>query len=56
MNAENRSADTRARVAALARKLGFDLCRFARAETPEHALEFREVAIAAILGDRTWTA
>jgi len=42
MNAENRSDDTRARVAALARKLGFDLCRFAKAETPEHAAEFRD--------------
>lgn len=41
MNAENGSADTRAQVDALARELGFDLCRFATAETPEHAAEFR---------------
>src|SRR5438094_10564180 len=39
---ENRSADTRAQVVALARELGFDLCRFAKAETPEHAAEFRD--------------
>src|SRR5436309_15365159 len=42
MSAEDGSADTRAQVAALARELGFDLCRFARAETPEHAAEFRD--------------
>jgi len=42
MNAENGSADTRAQVTALARELGFDLCRFAKAETPEHAAEFRD--------------
>src|ERR1700704_3895971 len=41
MNAENGSVDTRAQVDALARELGFDLCRFATAETPEHAAEFR---------------
>src|SRR6266516_3958615 len=39
---ENGSADTRAQVVALARELGFDLCRFAKAETPEHAAEFRD--------------
>src|SRR5437762_6745645 len=42
MNSENGSADTRAQVVALARELGFDLCRFAKAETPEHAAEFRD--------------
>src|SRR5258708_21797565 len=42
MNAESGSADKRAQVVALARELGFDLCRFARAETPEHATEFRD--------------
>src|SRR6266700_3960012 len=42
MKIENGSADTRAQVVALARELGFDLCRFARAETPEHAAEFRD--------------
>jgi epoxyqueuosine reductase len=41
MNAENGSADTRAQVTALAHELGFNLCRFAKAETPEHAAEFR---------------
>src|SRR5437763_17034200 len=42
MKIENGSADTRAQVVALARELGFDLCRFAKAETPEHAAEFRD--------------
>jgi epoxyqueuosine reductase len=42
MNTESASADTRAQVVALARELGFDLCRFAPAETPEHATEFRD--------------
>src|SRR2546428_2430972 len=42
MSAEDGSADTRTQVAALARELGFDLCRFAEAETPEHAAEFRD--------------
>src|SRR5213082_1033849 len=42
MNAESGSADTRAQVVALARELGFDLCRFARAEMPWHAAEFRD--------------
>jgi epoxyqueuosine reductase len=42
MNAQNRSADVRTQVVALARELGFDLCRFAKAETPEHAAEFRD--------------
>jgi len=40
MNTESASADTRAQVVGLAREIGFDLCRFARAETPEHATEF----------------
>ena len=42
MKIENGSADTRAQVVALARELGFDLCHFAKAETPEHAAEFRD--------------
>src|SRR5438105_4596971 len=42
MNAESGSADTRAQVVALGRELGFDLCRFARAEMPGHAAEFRD--------------
>ena len=42
MNAESGSTDTRAQVVGLAREIGFDLCRFARAETPEHATEFRD--------------
>src|SRR5947208_14841577 len=42
MKNENGSADTRAQVVALARELGFDLCRFAKAETPEHTAEFRD--------------
>jgi len=42
MNTESASADTRAQVVGLAREIGFDLCRFARAETPEHATEFRD--------------
>src|SRR5439155_21370779 len=42
MNAESGSADTRAQVVALAQELGFDLCRFARAEMPGHAAEFRD--------------
>src|SRR5438874_8909467 len=42
MNTESASADTRAQVVGLAREVGFDLCRFARAETPEHAAEFRD--------------
>src|SRR5882762_4211436 len=42
MNAESGSADTRAQVVALARELGFDLCRFARAEMSRHAAEFRD--------------
>jgi epoxyqueuosine reductase len=41
MNVKNRSADTRAQVAALAGEVGFNLCRFAKAEIPEHAAEFR---------------
>jgi epoxyqueuosine reductase len=42
MNALNRSAAVRTQVVVLARELGFDLCRFAKAETPEHAAEFRD--------------
>ena len=42
MNVESGSADTRAQVVTLARKIGFELCRFARVETPEHATEFRD--------------
>ena len=42
MNAENGSTDVRAQIVTLARESGFDLCRFARADAPEHALQFRE--------------
>ena len=42
MNAESGTAGRRARVVALAGELGFDLCRFAKAETPEHAADFRD--------------
>jgi epoxyqueuosine reductase len=42
MNTESGSANTRAQVVGLARDLGFDLCRFAGAERPEHAAEFRD--------------
>jgi epoxyqueuosine reductase len=42
MSAECRSTHVRAQIVALARELGFDLCRFARANAPGHALEFRE--------------
>ena len=42
MNVESGSADARTQVVALARELGFDLCRFARAEMPGHAAEFRD--------------
>jgi epoxyqueuosine reductase len=34
--------DVRSQVITLAREVGFDLCRFARAIAPEHAREFRE--------------
>ena len=42
MNAQNGSDDIRAQIVTLARELGFDLCRFARADAPEHATQFRE--------------
>jgi len=42
MNAQNGSDDVRAQIVALARDLEFDLCRFARADVPEHGVEFRE--------------
>src|SRR4029434_7969615 len=42
MNAQNGSDDIRAQIATLARELGFDLCRFARADAAEHATQFRE--------------
>ena len=41
MNVESGMANTRAQVIAFAREVGFDLCRFAKAETPDHAAEFR---------------
>src|SRR5881392_3518535 len=41
MNGQNRSVDMRGAVVALARELGFDLCRFAKAAAPEHIVEFR---------------
>src|SRR4029453_2819522 len=40
MNAQNESTDVRTQIVTLARELGFDLCRFARADAPEHATEF----------------
>jgi epoxyqueuosine reductase len=42
MNTQNGSTDVRAEIVTLARELGFDLCRFASADAPGHALEFRE--------------
>jgi len=42
MNAKCESSDVRAQIVVLARELGFDLCRFAKADVPGHALEFRE--------------
>lgn len=42
MNAQSGSANVRTEIVTLARELGFDLCRFARAAAPEHATEFRE--------------
>src|SRR5436305_14489798 len=41
VNGQNKSVDTRGAVVALARELGFDLCRFAKAAAPEHIVEFR---------------
>lgn len=41
MNGQTKSVDTRGTVVALARELGFDLCRFAKAAAPEHTVEFR---------------
>lgn len=42
MNMDNLLASTRAEVVELARRLGFDLCRFTGAEKPEHAKEFQD--------------
>ena len=42
MNAQNGSGDVRGQIAVLARDLGFDLCRFAKPDAPEHAAQFRE--------------
>ena len=42
MNAQNGLTGIRAQIVTLARELGFDLCRFARADAPEHAAEFRD--------------
>ena len=42
MNTQNGSTDIRAQIVMLAQELGFDLCRFARADAPEHAMQFRE--------------
>ena len=42
MNAQNGSTDVRTQIVTLALGLGFDLCRFARADAPEHATQFRE--------------
>src|SRR6266576_2891722 len=56
MNAESGSADTRAQIVALARELGFDLCRFARAEMPGHAAEFRDWLDRGDAGEMTYLA
>src|SRR6516165_8581674 len=42
MNAPNGSTDVRAQIVTLARDLGFDSCCFARADAPEHSMQFRE--------------
>jgi len=42
MSEKCQSPDVRAQIVTLARELGFDLCRFAKADAPGHALEFRE--------------
>ena len=42
MNAQNGSTDVRTQIVTLARELGFDLCRFVRADAPEHATQFRD--------------
>jgi epoxyqueuosine reductase len=42
MNAQERLADMRGQVVGLTRELGFNLCRFAKAEAPEHVGEFRD--------------
>jgi epoxyqueuosine reductase len=42
VNDPTRATDLRAQVVSLARELGFNLCRFAKAEAPEHAAEFRD--------------
>ncbi len=42
MNAQNGSTNVRAQIVTLARELGFDLCRFTRADAPKHAMQFRE--------------
>jgi epoxyqueuosine reductase len=42
MNAQKRLADRREQVIGLTRELGFDLCRFAKADAPEHSAEFRD--------------
>src|SRR5438477_8235025 len=42
MNAQKPLADRRGQVVGLTRELGFDLCRFAKADAPEHAAEFRD--------------
>src|SRR5436305_7746805 len=56
MKIENGSADTRAQVVALARELGFDLCHFAKAETPEHAAEFRDLLDRGDAGEMNYLA
>ena len=42
MNAQNESGDVRTQIVTLARQLGFDLCRFAKADAPEHTKQFRQ--------------
>jgi epoxyqueuosine reductase len=56
MNPQNTSDHVRAQVAALARDLGFDLCRFAKADIPEHAVQFREWLDRGAVGEMNYLA
>src|SRR5205807_15081 len=42
MNAQGSSSSLREQVVALSHALGFDICRFAHADAPEHAGAFRD--------------
>ncbi|MDQ2867012.1 MAG: tRNA epoxyqueuosine(34) reductase QueG [Verrucomicrobiota bacterium] len=50
------STEIRTQLIALAHELGFDLCRFARADAPEHAQEFREWLDADAAGEMEYLA